>query len=426
LSITVTEDVSAGDGSSTTPGETPQVGQERAARVPNPAPNAPVTTAPAPTQAQSQAAPSSPGTPPAQNNQTQMPPSSSQQANPVQAPSQSMPQGQAQNQPQAQPQMAINGDGVSVALITQTVPDRTHLFGIEYDESPLSDDDITVENVSKPSGNCLLQKVSTSVEDRTPAVISNLVATVIRAATGVPTAGTVRTGEVKAGRQRTLTAVLDQFGATDTDALNTKLMTAGFDLHISITQIGAAAGTPNQSAFKYQKGNGIYFLDPVPFRLSLSRLSSKGSTLIGEAIFYAHDASTPQFLEIKRSAFVKRETTIVFDSGVPVSIETKKPSELLGFVSIPLEIATDIVSIPGQLIKLRVDYSSQENSLLEDKTKFYADYGAFLQQYETFLKQQSDAMKLLGGQSLPSGLPSTGVQVLSNTGGVLSPGASGP
>ena len=58
-------------------------------------------------------------------------------------------------------------------------------------------------------------------------------------------------------------------------------------------------------------------------------------------------------IPIKRTVFAKRENKIILEDGIIKSIEITNPSSFLGFVSIPIDIAKAIISIPGQLLTFK-------------------------------------------------------------------------
>lgn len=75
-------------------------------------------------------------------------------------------------------------------------------------------------------------------------------------------------------------------------------------------------------------------------------------------------------IPIKRTAFVKRVNNIGIHDGIIISNEINNPSSLEGFISIPINIAKAIVSIPGQLIKFRIDHTTQLGELEQAKLKY--------------------------------------------------------
>jgi hypothetical protein len=68
-------------------------------------------------------------------------------------------------------------------------------------------------------------------------------------------------------------------------------------------------------------------------------------------------------MPITRAAFVRKVTNLTFDSGVLTEIHIEKPSEALAFMEIPLTIAKAILSVPAELIQLKINYSSRDKEL---------------------------------------------------------------
>jgi hypothetical protein len=67
------------------------------------------------------------------------------------------------------------------------------------------------------------------------------------------------------------------------------------------------------------------------------------------------------------SGFVTTDYKVEFKDGTPVAWTASRPSELASVFRIPVDIAKAIVSIPAELIKLRVDVAT--NSAAETKAK---------------------------------------------------------
>ncbi|MFZ1789183.1 MAG: hypothetical protein WAT92_12750 [Saprospiraceae bacterium] len=72
-------------------------------------------------------------------------------------------------------------------------------------------------------------------------------------------------------------------------------------------------------------------------------------------------------IPIKRTAFARRENNIVIEDGVIKSNEITNPSSVEGFVSIPIDLAKAIVSIPGQLVTFKYDNTVRLKDLVEQK-----------------------------------------------------------
>ncbi|MEQ8882307.1 MAG: hypothetical protein RLQ12_21880 [Cyclobacteriaceae bacterium] len=75
------------------------------------------------------------------------------------------------------------------------------------------------------------------------------------------------------------------------------------------------------------------------------------------------DFSNPVHVPIKRAPFVKRTDTISFKEGFPISHKVIQPSSYSGFVSIPVTIAKAIVSIPAQLLSIKINTAKSQTEL---------------------------------------------------------------
>jgi hypothetical protein len=61
-------------------------------------------------------------------------------------------------------------------------------------------------------------------------------------------------------------------------------------------------------------------------------------------------------------------TNLKFTNGVMSSVDLSKPSEVLGCLDIPLQIAKAFTSIPSELLTLKINQTNQETSLLKAQT----------------------------------------------------------
>lgn len=105
------------------------------------------------------------------------------------------------------------------------------------------------------------------------------------------------------------------------------------------------------------------------------------------------DISKLIVIPVKRTAFVKRVNKIGIQDGVILSNEISKPSSVEGFVSIPINIAKAIVSIPGQLVQFRYDNTKR----LDELEKAKLNYEKSLQESQKFAltkEQEIEKVKL--------------------------------
>ncbi len=56
-----------------------------------------------------------------------------------------------------------------------------------------------------------------------------------------------------------------------------------------------------------------------------------------------------------------------------------KPSEILGFSQIPLEVSQKLVDLPKGLLSVKVDHLTSENSLIKQQSDLYNGQAQLLQ-----------------------------------------------
>ncbi len=70
-------------------------------------------------------------------------------------------------------------------------------------------------------------------------------------------------------------------------------------------------------------------------------------------------------VNMEAGAFVKTEHSVVFKDGMLVENKQVKPSEMLGFVKIPLDILNELIKLPTEILQLKFDVSSKEAELMK-------------------------------------------------------------
>ena len=253
---------------------------------------------------------------------------------------------------------------IYIKLDHYEVPDVEHIFSLSYRESSFANDTINVQFVQNPTRTCILKHISTDTEDRTLDVAKNVAATVLHAVTGIPSGGTARLGGAPSPKPATPREVqllldIDHIGyKKEQDRINNALHAAGFDLSIFIQPIGTIQGAQGLADPDPSKSyEGVFYRTPLPYRFIVQRGQAAIETdadVEAEGLVFSENGAPLQFLPIKRSAFVRRVTTIDFDNGLPVNVNTVKPSEAEAFTQFPLTLTDEIVSIPSKAVTVHV------------------------------------------------------------------------
>ena len=81
------------------------------------------------------------------------------------------------------------------------------------------------------------------------------------------------------------------------------------------------------------------------------------------------DASTLYVLPVMGATMTKSSIKHVFKDGMLTELSLDQPSTLAAVAGLPVDILKALVSIPAEIIKLRVDYSTQEKAELDGQVK---------------------------------------------------------
>jgi hypothetical protein len=190
---------------------------------------------------------------------------------------------------------------------------------------------------------------------------------------------------------------LDPAWDGEVDALNNELLAAGFPFRL---QVPAMAGSTYRfsdgntqivdhqritdkpksgdeftyalgDALRHQGTDGaLFYRTALPQTIVLRQCNSgaactriKDTVPIDATVTMLPQVGPISYIPMRSSAFVKTVDDVVFDNGMLVSWNASRPSEVLEVVRLPVKIMKSIVSVPAELIKLRIDLSDQQKGL---------------------------------------------------------------
>lgn len=230
------------------------------------------------------------------------------------------------------------------------IPDANRQFLLDYHAVATADDDVKVSIGS----DGLLTKIDVTSEDKTAAIILKLVDIAKEAA---------KIAILSEGGTTVYEATFDPFDRLESSKVNRDL--AAFNCSYKLLRISGnerdVSKTVATRETEFDRIDGIAFR-PV-FAYSL-HLENDGTPASLQTVLLPNQAQVMS-LPVTRAAFVKKVTTLGFDHGILTEVHIAKPSEVLGFLEIPLGIAKAIVDIPAELIKLRIDTTKSNTDLLE-------------------------------------------------------------
>jgi hypothetical protein len=261
--------------------------------------------------------------------------------------------------------------------------------------SPFSDDDIKIETTN----DGLLKQITAIATDRTSEIIQTLAKVVysplLRAAAGTETK-TFFVGE------------FDPFSYSQAAEVNHVLKSkfGGSCVEVELTpglwSPGCSKGslsTPRTRKYEREDviadlvvpGPGIYYRRPIAHRVHIVERGQSRSITSQQLA----NAAPLLRLDIDRTAFVVRKTTVIFNAGAPTSVWVVKPSEALELVKFPLSVAAAIIDS-------QVEALTKRQALIDAESKYLQSLAA---KEDSTTKYQN----LLNQRIAVSGAPVTAV-----------------
>jgi hypothetical protein len=262
-------------------------------------------------------------------------------------------------------------------------PDPRYLFGLRHLRNIFADDNVKV--TLTPSG--LLSKIEITTEDKTGQVIvklAELAKELIKATftPGVP---------FGAGLPFQVTFVIDPTVPADRDRVAESLRSYDCHLEVALQAQDNVTYSPNKDP---ETRDGVFIRPALPYRFIIQRRDGENITPVTETVVSLPNEAPILSLDLHRAAFVKLTQTLDFDNGILKGVSINKPSEAVGFVSIPVDVVKTIVSIPGELFKFKADIATQQKGDLEAQK-------AVLDAQKQLLQSQDELRKALEQSSKP-------------------------
>jgi hypothetical protein len=259
----------------------------------------------------------------------------------------------------------------------QIVPDTRSFFSIKYTPSFFSNDDLKLSINS--SG--LIEGINLTAEDR----IANIIAEVAVAPK------TILSADEAEAKKKSLVSETSKEGVTvitETKQYNNNFFILTNEIRKEnasrrwIINVDGASETdstvdasfrlkfdipsPGSFLFKdnFQELEGI-LLRPLQTIIMSTHTSSCIPPLQYQLL--VPDESKVVSISIKRSAFVKKVYGFKMTNGMLTENTINKPSEMEGFMSIPIKIAKAIVSIPAQIISFKIENIKHQTSLVTEQ-----------------------------------------------------------
>lgn len=266
-------------------------------------------------------------------------------------------------------------------------PDPAHQYYLTYDHSAFSTDTVSIQTTDTG----LLKKISAQSKDERGEVLKKLVE--LATETGKAFIG-ARGKAIDPYPTFSYETLFDPTLKEDRDRLIADLGEYGVEiLELDAAPLGGALSrgaaqdcnrgacfrlaVPHKFVIAYRNQPTIAFPDPTPARGTADILIPNGSPILA--------------VEINRYAFVEAKTEVEFENGMLTKVSLDKPSEAVGFMEIPIDIAKSIVSIPSALFDFKIKSMNDDQRLNAAQMNLIDSQMRLLEKQQELLDSQDDA-----------------------------------
>lgn len=226
-------------------------------------------------------------------------------------------------------------------------PDDKFGYTLQYHPDPMSNDDLSY----KTTNTGLLKEIKFTSDEQTDDFIIKL------AELGKETSKLlmpIPRGIVKEADSISYDAMFDPFDKNDFDRVQKDIKEIDSNYEIEFPALNKVHADKEQC-----KKDNICFRTMSQYPLILK----KNQKELQRVYLELPDVSIMGNIDISRSAFVKRETTYIFDNGVLTDVSIKKPSEAVAAIEIPITVVKSITSIPSEMIAKSLGNSTANKNL---------------------------------------------------------------
>lgn len=250
--------------------------------------------------------------------------------------------------------------------IIQTA-DTKHRYYLQYHANSWTDDSVSIEFT--PEG--FLQKVQTVTEDQTSAIIGKIAELgklIGQVVSGIPDFVDRGLAEEKV----VFEVQFDPFIPTELESINKELEGLkskdfpDFFPIIDIRLIEDQDATPSigKAVSTTEQGMGI-FCKPW----AAAELTIKAGKMSERQFFTLPHPFRVHLVEIARPRWIKYTFSMDFDKGFPKAISINRPSQMLAFINMPINVLKTIFSIPAKLIPFNINLDNTKGAAVAAQTQ---------------------------------------------------------
>lgn len=154
-----------------------------------------------------------------------------------------------------------------------------------------------------------------------------------------------------------------QFNPADHGALsnvNDELVASGFGvIKLELQGIKSTASHPPETINAIGRRGAIFYRSPLPITVIIRQQDRP----VDAAVAMIPQLGPISYIPLRSSAFVKTVDDVTFSNGAITSWNASRPSEVLEVVRLPIKLLKAVISVPAEILSLKVNLSDKDKAL---------------------------------------------------------------
>ena len=282
---------------------------------------------------------------------------------------------------------------------TTAVPDPRHQYVLAYQGSSMSTDELSWE-----VKNGFLASVKAKTKDESLTSLGSAVSLLVEIAKASMSLGGGTPGAKVTEKSMLAQYVVDPLSPRGREQLGAIRTKHKVDIRVyGVNQCDVDPQLPNCGPAAPACVSGIAYRADYPYMLSMEPMAiveGSGTTeshellTYGEQVVLLPNQSPVTLMPLTRAAFVEQNMELTLTEGVLTKVTVEKPSQLKSFFDSLIAPVKSLASIPGELLKFRIEQNNNSISLMKNEAQLLTEMRAFLEaqkEHQAYVGKQAAA-----------------------------------
>ncbi len=281
--------------------------------------------------------------------------------------------------------LAPEGRYIGVFNRSSVVPDNRYLMRVNFEHALHTHDDVTVSITE----NGFLSSVNSTVTDKSSEIVLKLVEVAKSALALGPTFSGPNLDPLSAasllrsmgGAEAPKPVFVTTYALDPTSEQERAQFHSRYQIDVSLERLADCRVAPRAArpcgTECVRSRPGVCYRPTMPYQLALTPgghkldgvgvIEAPGENGSSNALVLLPNEAPIFCIPVRGSSFGEGVTELTFSDGMLTSVHAVKPSELLGFLSIPADVLASVLALPGELLTIRIENNTKVGTIVDSE-----------------------------------------------------------